>query len=106
MHKDDQQYMEAYDKLLECWLTLLENSSKFPNGFFKSHATQIFNLHLQCHLAAPDGLRNQREDGVTAEEDDEVNEVEEDDRELFEDQLGSIGALGRAVPEHSLPLLS
>ncbi|XP_033635740.1 exportin-4-like [Asterias rubens] len=106
MHKDDQQYMEAYDKLLECWLTLLENSSKFPDGFFKAHATQIFNLHLQCHLAAPDGLRNQREDGVTAEDDDDINEVEEDDRELFEDQLGSIGALGRAVPEHSLPLLS
>ena len=58
MHKDDQLYMEAYDALLECWTTLLDNASKFPADFFKPHVTQIFNLYLQCHLGAPDGLRN------------------------------------------------
>ncbi|XP_022081901.1 exportin-4-like isoform X2 [Acanthaster planci] len=106
MHKDDQQYMEAYDKLLECWISLLENSSKFPDGYFKPHASQIFNLYLQCHLGAPDGLRNLREDGETSDDEEDINEVEEDDRELFEEQLSCIGVLGRAVPEHSIPLLS
>ncbi|XP_038078024.1 exportin-4-like isoform X2 [Patiria miniata] len=106
MHKDDQQYMEAYDKLLECWLSLLDNAAKFPDGYFKPHATQIFNLYLQCHLGAPDGLRNLRENGESSDDEEEINEVEEDDRELFEEQLGCIGVLGRAIPEHSIPLLS
>ena len=58
MHKDDQVYMEAFDELLESWTTLLLNVERFPDGFFKSHAAQVFNCYLQCHLAAPEGTRN------------------------------------------------
>ncbi len=58
MHKDDQVYMEAFDQLLDCWTTLLTSIERFPAGFFKSHAAQVFNCYLQCHLAAPEGTRN------------------------------------------------
>lgn len=37
---------------------------------------------------------------------DEVDEIEEDDRERFADQLCSIGILGRLAPEHCVPLLA
>lgn len=37
---------------------------------------------------------------------DEVDEVEEEDRERFADQLCSIGILGRLAPEHCVPLLA
>ncbi len=40
------------------------------------------------------------------EDDDDINEVEEDDRDLFADQLINVGSLGRAIPEHSIPLLT
>lgn len=38
-------------------------------------------------------------------EEDEIEDVEEDDRERFSDQLCSIGIFGRMVPEHSIPSL-
>jgi hypothetical protein len=51
-------YMEAYDKLLESWLTLVRDDKHFHKGFFTQHAVQVFNSYIQCHLAAPDGTRN------------------------------------------------
>ena len=40
------------------------------------------------------------------DEDEEYEETEEDDRDKFRDQLCSIGAFGRLVSQHSVPLLS
>ena len=51
-------YMEAYDRLLESWLTLVQDDAHFHKGFFTQHAVQVFNSYVQCHLAAPDGTRN------------------------------------------------
>ncbi len=51
-------YMEAYDKLLESWLTLVQEDEHFPRGCFVQPAVQVFNSYIQCHLAAPDGTRN------------------------------------------------
>lgn len=51
-------YMEAYDKLLESWLTLVQDDKHFHKGFFTQHAVQVFNSYIQCHLAAPDGTGN------------------------------------------------
>lgn len=39
-------------------------------------------------------------------EEDEIDEIEDDDRDRFADQLCSIGVLGRMVPQHSIPLLA
>ena len=51
-------YMEAYDRLLESWLTLVQDEEHFPRGCFVQPAIQVFNSYIQCHLAAPDGTRN------------------------------------------------
>ncbi|XP_029458385.1 exportin-4 isoform X6 [Rhinatrema bivittatum] len=106
LDKDDMVYMEAYDKLLESWLTLVQDDKHFHKGFFTQHAVQVFNSYIQCHLAAPDGTRNlQTANGVATHEEEEINELQEDDRDLFSDQLASIGMLGRIASDHCIPLL-
>ncbi|XP_063069807.1 exportin-4 [Engraulis encrasicolus] len=106
LDKDDMVYMEAYDKLLESWLTLVQDDEHFPRGCFVQPAVQVFNSYIQCHLAAPDGTRNLTANGVASHEEDEINELQEDDRELFQDQLASIGVLGRIASDHCIPLLT
>uniref|UniRef100_A0AAV2JYF6 Exportin-4 n=2 Tax=Knipowitschia caucasica TaxID=637954 RepID=A0AAV2JYF6_KNICA len=106
LDKDDMVYMEAYDRLLESWLTLVRDEQHFPRGAFLQPAVQVFNGYIQCHLAAPDGTRNMSTNGVTSHEEDEINELQEDDRELFSDQLSSIGMMGRVAADHCIPLLT
>ncbi|XP_060785587.1 exportin-4 [Neoarius graeffei] len=106
LDKDDMVYMEAYDKLLESWLTLVQEDEHLPRGCFVQPAVQVFNSYIQCHLAAPDGTRNLTANGVASHEEEEINELQEDDRELFSDQLASIGMLGRIAAEHCIPLLT
>ncbi|KAM6970209.1 LOW QUALITY PROTEIN: exportin-4 [Aplochiton taeniatus] len=106
LDKDDMVYMEAYDKLLESWLTLVQDDEHFPRGCFVQPAVQVFNSYIQCHLAAPDGTRNLSANGVASHDEDEINELQEDDRELFSDQLASIGTLGRIAADHCIPLLT
>uniref|UniRef100_A0A3B4ULD5 Exportin-4 n=1 Tax=Seriola dumerili TaxID=41447 RepID=A0A3B4ULD5_SERDU len=106
LDKDDMVYMEAYDKLLESWLTLVQDEEHFPRGCFVQPAIQVFNSYIQCHLAAPDGTRNLSVNGISSHDEDEINELQEDDRELFSDQLSSIGMLGRVAADHCIPLLT
>ncbi|XP_048350674.1 exportin-4 isoform X2 [Sphaerodactylus townsendi] len=106
LDKDDMVYMEAYDKLLESWLTLVQDDKHFHKGFFTQHAVQVFNSYIQCHLAAPDGTRNMTANGVASREEEEISELQEDDRDQFCDQLASVGMLGRIAAEHCIPLLT
>lgn len=106
LDKDDMVYMEAYERLLESWLTLVQDEQLLPRGCFVQPAVQVFNSYIQCHLAAPDGTRNLTANGVASHEDDEISDVQEDDRELFSDQLASIGMLGRIAANHCIPLLT
>ncbi|GAB1298949.1 Exportin-4 [Apodemus speciosus] len=106
LDKDDMVYMEAYDKLLESWLTLVRDDKHFHKGFFTQHAVQVFNSYIQCHLAAPDGTRNLTANGVASREEEEISELQEDDRDQFSDQLASVGMLGRIAAEHCMPLLT
>uniref|UniRef100_A0A8C5ZEN8 Exportin-4 n=1 Tax=Marmota marmota marmota TaxID=9994 RepID=A0A8C5ZEN8_MARMA len=106
LDKDDMVYMEAYDKLLESWLTLVQDDKHFHKGFFTQHAVQVFNSYIHCHLAAPDGTRNLTANGVASREEEEISELQEDDRDQFSDQLASVGMLGRIAAEHCIPLLT
>uniref|UniRef100_A0A8C6S488 Exportin-4 n=1 Tax=Neogobius melanostomus TaxID=47308 RepID=A0A8C6S488_9GOBI len=106
LDKDDMVYMEAYERLLESWLTLVQDEQHFPRGCFVQPAVQVFNSYIQCHLAAPDGTRNMSANGVTSHDEEEINELQEDDRELFSDQLCSIGMMGRVAADHCIPLLT
>ncbi len=39
-------------------------------------------------------------------DEEDYDEIEEDDRERFKDQLTAIGAFARQVPAHTVPLLT
>lgn len=97
MNVEDTLYMEAFEHMLGVCVGIVRKASVFPPDF----CIQIFNTYLKCHLSPPDGTR-----GMGHElEAEEIGEIEEDDQTKFKDQLQSLGALGRHVPGHSLPLL-
>ena len=47
----------------------------------------------------------QNPDGAQAEDDEEYDEIDEDDRDRFADQLKAVGVLGRMVADHTVPLV-
>ena len=107
LNSEDTSFIEAVEQFLEGWASLLENSKQFPAGLFNESATRILNCYVQCHLAAPDGLRGtfspQVNNGIHL---DEICDLDSDDRELFADQLCTIGSFGRIVPGYALNLLT
>lgn len=103
LHKDSQIYMEAFEHILDAWMTLIQDVHHFPPDSIRQGAIQIFNHYLQCHIAPPDGTRNLNADDV---DNKEVEEIEEDDRTKFKDQLAVIGLLGRQMLDHCIPLLT
>lgn len=106
VNKDETIHMEAYEKMLEAWMQFISNTRNFPPGFLRTQSIEIFNSYLQCHLSPPEGIRNQVIGNEEVTEDEEIDELEEDDRDKFNDQLCSIGSLGRLVPDHTVPLLA
>jgi hypothetical protein len=56
---EDRLYMEAFDHMLEAWISVLNDSQVFPKDFCKQSSMQIFNTYLKCHLSPPDGSRGQ-----------------------------------------------
>ena len=107
LNSEDTSFIEAVEQFLEGWASLLEHSSLFPKGLFNDSATRILNCYVQCHLAEPDGLRgtfsHQIDSGVHL---DEICDLDSDDRELFVDQLCTVGSFGRLIPGHALNLLT
>ncbi|XP_069125670.1 exportin-4-like isoform X1 [Argopecten irradians] len=103
-HKDDTIHMEAYEKMLETWMELITKMKDVSLDKLKPQTQQVFNSYIQCHISAPDGTRT-REGVDLVSDEDEIDSVEEDDRERFADQLCSIGIFGRMVPGHSIPSL-
>ena len=59
MDADDSLYREAYEKVLDAWMSFIVAVDILPPGCLTQHATTIFNSFVQCHLAAPDGTRGQ-----------------------------------------------
>ncbi|CAB3362620.1 Hypothetical predicted protein [Cloeon dipterum] len=100
---EDCRFIEAFEHLLEAWVSVLQCSPIYPPGFIKEPAVQIFNTYLKCHLAPPDGSRGQ---GGADHNEEEIYETEEPDRVRFKEQLIIIGIFGRQVLEHSLPLVA
>lgn len=106
LHTEDTSYMEAVDQFLETWGTLLENIEKYPSNFFNQSAFKILNTYVRCHLAIPDGLRGSFSPDSEGLNIDEICDLEGDDRDLFADQLCSVGLFARLTVEHALPLLT
>ncbi len=60
MHKDDTLYLDAYEKMLDAWMTFLGDGAELlVEGALKHNAIEIFNGYLKCHLSPPDGTRSQ-----------------------------------------------
>ncbi|XP_011307073.1 exportin-4-like [Fopius arisanus] len=94
-------YMEAFEKMLETWSSVLSEGHLFPAEFCQQSSAQIFNVYLKCHLSAPEGTRNSQDDP-----NEDIDNCEEDDRAKYKEQLQTIGNFGRQVLSHSLPVLS
>ncbi|XP_063971922.1 exportin-4-like isoform X2 [Diachasmimorpha longicaudata] len=95
-------YMEAFEKMLDTWSSILSESHLFPTEFCQQSSVQIFNVYLKCHLSSPEGTRSTPQHNLN----EDIDDSEEDDRTKFKDQLQTIGNFGRQVPSHSLPVLS
>lgn len=72
---------------------------KFPKHYFVWPMTNIFNAYIKSRLLAPKGWRTIRT------EEEEIFDMQEDDRVVYADELSSIGCIARDVACHSLPLL-
>ena len=103
MCADDCLYMEAFERMLDTWGSILAEVYLFPSEFCTQSSVQILNTYLQCHLSPPDGKRGAGGKEVNSEE---IDACEEDDRTKFKEQLQTIGNFGRQVPGHALPLLA
>jgi len=94
-------FNEAFENIMEAWLSILHDSQLFPTTYCKEAAAAIFKTFLQVHLAAPEGTRNRSSDSV----DDDDDENEQSDRVRYRDTLSTIGALGRQCLDYSLPAM-
>ncbi|KAK7874402.1 hypothetical protein R5R35_001498 [Gryllus longicercus] len=101
-YAEDRLYMEAFDHMLEAWINILQDSQSFTRDFCKESSIRVFNTYLKCHLSPPDGTRGQDQELDS----EDIDEIEEDDRTRFKEQLQVIGSFGRQVLSHSVPLLA
>ena len=51
--------MEAYEKLLDTWLSLVEDTDSFPTALIQPQAAKVFSSYMMCHLSPPHGSRLQ-----------------------------------------------
>lgn len=88
---------ESLCLLLEVVVRLIEGPKDVLYKFLTGPAANLFMVYLQSKLTQP--LGNKTFDTIK-----EVNiDLEEDDRSTYEDELSYIGAISRAVLQHSLP---
>lgn len=75
----------------------------FPREAIQEYSLQIFNKYLQCHLSSPNGIRNLSNSNSSSFD---CDDTEQNDRELYKEQLIIIGHFARENPGHSLNILS
>lgn len=89
--------------MLRAWVGIFQefsDSSQVSVQELGECSKRIFNKYLQCHLAPPDGCRQNSNNELV-----EIEDNEDNDRIRFREQLQAIGQFGRIVPDHALPLL-
>jgi len=105
-------YYEAFEHMLEAWVSVLHDIDTFPAGFTHNSGLEVFNTYLQCNLYAPDGFKAQGSEaggpgGADAnEEDEEICENDEPDRVRYKETLATVGALGRLAAGSVVPVLT
>lgn len=89
--------------MLHAWIRIIQeftHNTEVSLGELTEPSKRIFNKYLQCHLAHPDGCRQNNNSEL-----EEIEDNEDNDRIRFQDQLQAIGQFGRVVTDYSLPLL-
>lgn len=51
--------MEAFEKLLETWMELIQLMKDMSLDGLRPRAVEVFNTYVQCHISAPEGTRTQ-----------------------------------------------
>lgn len=90
----DNIYTDASKNLLEAWLDLINLADTDYADEIRNQSRIIFNKFVGCHL---NGAGNSNE---------EINDIEESERESYKEQLIIIGFLGRMDIEMTLLHLS
>jgi hypothetical protein len=54
---DETIHNEAYEKLLETWLSLVGDTSYLDASIIQPYAAKVFNMYMMCHLSPPRGSR-------------------------------------------------
>ncbi|KAB0372652.1 hypothetical protein FD755_015405 [Muntiacus reevesi] len=84
----------------------------FPRNVLTAIPRELFSsfvnclTHLTCSFGRSAALEEVTANGVASREEEEISELQEDDRDQFSDQLASVGMLGRIAAEHCIPLLT
>lgn len=55
---EDSLHMEAYEKLLDTWLSLVSDTDQLATSTIKPFADQIFSTYMMCHISPPNGNRS------------------------------------------------
>ena len=91
-------YLEVCVNFLTFWDP--QNSGLPSRSSLAQPMLDIFHAYTQSKLSAPRGWR------TMPTQDEEVIDLEEDDRVVFAEELSSMGCIARAISSHSLPLLT
>lgn len=101
-NNEDNYFFESLDLLLQVWNLLLSGVEERYRAQYESAAVMIFEVYLQCHLSPPKGNRPQCADAAAEEE---ITDLEEDDKTKYADELAMVGRIARYSVGHSLQLL-
>jgi hypothetical protein len=117
---EEAKFMDALEYMLQTWLAVLLDHGSIPMDSLAKYCVPCFDAYVMCHLGPPYGKRLMVRSHVeqvipwsltwiftfsnlstflnpTQRDEEEINDVEESDREKYKDQLGTLGVIGRSV---------
>ena len=100
---DGAPYLEAFELFLLSWVTLLSEMGEevYAPGWFNLIGAELFSAFLKFRLTElSGGSRPVQSSG----EPKEVDELEEDDRDIFIEHLSSIATIARTICPTALPM--
>lgn len=96
-------YLEAFELLLLAWVTLLSEMGDdvYAPGWFNLIGPELFGAFLKFRLTVLSGGSRPSQDSAATKE---VDELEEDDRDIFIEHLSSIATIARTICATALPM--
>ncbi|KAI6656371.1 hypothetical protein LOD99_1170 [Oopsacas minuta] len=100
---DGAPYLEAFELLLLAWVTLLSEMGGdiYALGWFNVIGPELFGAFLKFRLTILSGGSRPAQDST---EPKEIDELEEDDRDIFIEHLSSIATIARTICSNALPM--